>query len=183
MGDEFGILMQPDLIISEARKSDWRQLAGLYPAAFPDEDLLPLLKGLLNLPSGFFSVVAMNSDELVGHAGFTLCGVAEGDAVVGLVGPVAVSPHEQRQGVGSALMSVGMDALARYGAAKAFVFGDPAYYHRFGFTAEKDVTTPCPIPPEWREAWQSISLSNVETNLAGTLVVPRPWQVPTLWGA
>lgn len=61
-----------------------------------------------------------------------------GAAPLVMVGPVAVEPARQGQGVGGALM---VHALA---AAKAlrldgamFLIGDPEYYGRFGFTAER----------------------------------------------
>lgn len=174
--------MTLDVTIGETQEPDWRQLRDLYPAAFPGEDLLPLLAQLLKLPSGFLSVVATDAGELAGHAGFTLCGIAGTDRVAGLVGPVAVSPRYQRQGIGKALIAAGLDALARQGATKAFVLGDPAYYGKSGFTAEAKVAPPYPLPRAWKGAWQSIALDGgASSDIEGTLSVPAPWRDPALW--
>ncbi len=49
--------------------------------------------------------------------------------------PVAVTENCRRNGIASALINRGLD-LARQGGWQAvFVLGDPAYYSRFGFSA------------------------------------------------
>ena len=49
------------------------------------------------------------------------------------LGPVAVAPQDQGNGVGTALIRVGLAELAELGAAGCVVLGEPAYYARFGF--------------------------------------------------
>ncbi|MFZ1681403.1 MAG: N-acetyltransferase, partial [Rhizobiaceae bacterium] len=80
-----------------------------------------------------------------------------------------------------ALLRAGLEGMAGRGAAKALVLGDPAYYGRFGFTPERDIATPCPIPPEWRDAWQSLALGPGSETIRGTLAPPAPWMRPALW--
>jgi len=46
---------------------------------------------------------------------------------------LAVSPEFQRQGVGQALVRRGLEILRDSKASGCVVFGDPAYYRRFGF--------------------------------------------------
>ena len=92
-------------------------------------------------------------DELRSNAGVTLSLVAEEDGMIlGHVlfspvrvvtpdgsregqgmGPVAVEPTRQRQGIGSALIRDGLDRLRRAGHAVVVVEGSPHYYSRFGF--------------------------------------------------
>jgi predicted N-acetyltransferase YhbS len=52
-----------------------------------------------------------------------------------LVGPVAVLPERQGQGIGHDLMYATLDAAARLGEPAMVMIGDPEYYDRFGFTA------------------------------------------------
>lgn len=54
------------------------------------------------------------------------------DAPLTMVGPVAVEPGTQNDGVGAALMAA---LLAAAGDAPLMMIGDPDYYGRFGFSA------------------------------------------------
>jgi putative acetyltransferase len=47
--------------------------------------------------------------------------------------PVAVLPQYQRQGIGSLLISKGLDELKNMNVKAAFVLGDNRFYSRFGF--------------------------------------------------
>ena len=46
---------------------------------------------------------------------------------------MAVRPHLQRRGIGSALVNQGLAECDRIGAGAVFVLGHPEYYPRFGF--------------------------------------------------
>jgi putative acetyltransferase len=52
------------------------------------------------------------------------------------LGPVAILPGAQSQGVGSALIETALKQAAANGEELVFVLGDPAYYGRFGFSAK-----------------------------------------------
>jgi putative acetyltransferase len=58
-------------------------------------------------------------------------------------GPVSVLPEYQKQGAGSALIKHSLDMARSLGFSSVFIYGDPRYYHRFGFRcAEKyDIRT------------------------------------------
>ncbi|ROU07099.1 GNAT family N-acetyltransferase [Lysobacter enzymogenes] len=83
------------------------------------------------------SLVAVEDDEVVGHILFTGLPTRvdgrEVDAVA--LAPMAVHPHWQGAGVGSALVREGLARLAREGCEAAIVLGHPGYYPRFGFSA------------------------------------------------
>ena len=61
--------------------------------------------------------------------------VAVAGAPLILVGPVAVAPDRQGQGIGHRLMHAALGAL-QPGDAPMVMIGDPEYYGRFGFHAE-----------------------------------------------
>ncbi len=72
-------------------------------------------------------------------------------------------------------------ALKR-GIKQVFVLGDPAYYQRFGFSPERQVLTPYPLPEEYgNDAWQSMPLAACAPLAAGRLSLPEPWMEPALW--
>jgi len=165
--------------IRESAQEDVEQLRRLYSAAFPEEELFPLVEELLQDASAVLSLVATVGPAVVGHVIFTPCRLAGHTEKVALLGPLAVAPDRQRRGIGTALIRDGLDRLEHAGASRVFVLGDPAYYGRHGFARDTRVAPPYPLPEEWRGGWQSISLS--DTKLEGTLEVPAPWRRKALW--
>lgn len=173
--------MTDKIEIRESRPGDVAAIERLYPDAFPDEDLLPLVRELLREGPAVLSLVAMAGEVLAGHVIFTTCGLAGRPDKLALLGPLAVVPARQRQGIGSAILRAGLQRLVKAGTKRVYVLGDPAYYGRFGFEPEDDVTLPYPLPEEWQGAWQSLSLRGDQPPLQGALSVPQPWRRPALW--
>ena len=54
------------------------------------------------------------------------------------LGPIAVAPVFQKRGVGSALIRHTIPLVKAAGHPAVVLFGDPAYYGRFGFTPGRD---------------------------------------------
>jgi putative acetyltransferase len=98
--------------VRESVSADQAAIQTLYPAAFADEDLLPLVPDLLHEPETTISLVAAAGSGLVGQVFFTRCGIAGSHAGVALLGPLAVAPHWQRRGIGSAIVRAGLQRLA-----------------------------------------------------------------------
>ena len=161
---------------------DMASIERLYPAAFPEEDLLPLVRQLHAEAPGILSLVAEAGDAMAGHILFTLCAITGSDARAALLAPLAVAPEWQRKGIGSALIREGVERLKQAGVAQVYVLGDPAYYGRSGFRTETGVAPPYPLPEEYREAWQSLGLAPAPLPGHGTLVLPKVWMQPALWG-
>ena len=168
--------------IRESQPNDLALLETLYPAAFPEEDLLPLVRELHGKEPQAFALVAVADGVLLGHVVFTICGFAGSDEKLALLGPLAVAPARQRQGLGKALVQAGLKRLEESGTRRVYVLGDPGYYGRFGFAADHRVAPPYPLPKEWREAWQSLGLQGDASSLTGELQVPQSWRQPALWG-
>ncbi len=154
-------------------------LEALYPEAFPDEDLVPLVQDLLPDVDNVLSLVATVDSQLVGHVMFTRCGVS--DASAALLGPLAVSPAWQKQGIGSAIVRDGLRRMEEAGVDVVCVLGDPNYYQRFGFVPERSIAPPYPLPPEWNTAWQSLRTAASTMPLTGKLLLPQQWMNPSLW--
>jgi putative acetyltransferase len=94
------------------------------------------------------SLVADSDSEIVGQAAFSRVSVSDGSSGWYGLGPVAVAPHRQREGIGSALIEAGLAELRQLGAAGCVVLGEPSYYSRFGFAHDPALTYPGP-PPEY----------------------------------
>ena len=168
-----------------AESDDRADVLALTRAAFPDEDLRPLVTALFGRPETACLMAGPPADA-GGYAVLTVCSVA-GDAPaprapeqsVALLGPVAVRPDLQRRGIGQALIRAGIDRMRADGRAAIFVLGDPAYYGRFGFVPTA-VVPPYGLPDAWAEAWRALPLVPQAVE-AGTLIVPEPWRHRALW--
>lgn len=62
------------------------------------------------------------------------------------LGPVAVVPEVQQQGIGSALITKGLRRLKEDGAEGVVLLREPDYYSRFGFRYHTGLI--CPYVPE-----------------------------------
>jgi putative acetyltransferase len=81
------------------------------------------------------SLVAIEADQIMGHILFTpveLDPPHPGWKGLGL-GPVAVLPEFQRTGIGSRLITIGLEIFRQHGYDFIVLLGDPAYYCHFGF--------------------------------------------------
>lgn len=169
--------------IRDTRADDLSGIEALYPITFPDEDLLPLVRELMDGRSLVLSLAGLVGETVVAHGIFSPCGIAGTTRAVALLGPLAVTPDWQGRGIGGKIIRHGLQRLKGDGVDRVFVLGDPAYYGRFGFQPDYLVAPPYSLPEEWRVAWQSVSLIDDVPNSRGTLSVPRPWMQPALWEA
>lgn len=93
------------------------------------------------------SLVAEGDGGIVGHLAASPLRIGEAAGWSG-IGPVAVRPDRQSQGIGSALMKTALARLRAQGARGAVLVGDPGYYGRFGFAADPRIVLPG-IPAEY----------------------------------
>lgn len=176
--------MESEFEIREIVEQDRGETESLYSRAFPDEDLLPIVRDLLRDPASTLSLVAVVGSTVVGNVIFTKCSVENYALMSALLAPLAVEPEMQKRGLGSALVRAGLRQLEKQGTGKVFVLGDPGYYARFGFEHERSVEAPYPLPLEWADAWQSLCLGEeTAATVAGKLALPDYWLDPALWSA
>jgi putative acetyltransferase len=79
------------------------------------------------------SLVAVRDGQPVGHIAFSEAVVGEMTEGWYLVGPVAVLPEFQHQGIGCMLVAAGLAELQAREATGCVLVGDPGFYQRFGF--------------------------------------------------
>lgn len=121
--------------IRRERPDDIQAIFDLEAAAF-DTDAEARLVDLLRADDALLlSQVAGFHGEIVAHGAYSLVTITDGGCVrrFPALGPIAVSPPAQRQGIGSALIRAGMRALRDMGYELLFLVGSPRYYPRFGF--------------------------------------------------
>ena len=137
------------------RESDWDAIRDVTEQAFrgkpyagEDEHILidkMREEGVLAL-----SLVAVDTrEQVVGQVSFSLARLGDGGSGPWYaLGPVAVVPTRQGEGIGSQLIDVGLSSLCESGALGCILVGDPNYYERFGFQLYPEA---CPEaePPEY----------------------------------
>ena len=81
-----------------------------------------------------------------------------------LLGPVAVHPTRQGEGLGGSLIRDSLETARESGWARVILVGDLPYYQRFGFARLDQVEMPPPTNPERvlglslrADAWQGIA--------------------------
>ena len=94
-----------------------------------------------------FDLVAEQDGHLVGCLLATRAQLVHPDGTaspVCSVGPIAVATDHQHRGIGTLMITEALNQASAAGIPAAFLYGDPGYYSRFGFTdaATWQVTTP-----------------------------------------
>ena len=124
--------------------SDREAVGEIHRAAFGDQGewvarLVDGLRAGLTADNGL-SLVAIDSGTVVGHVMFTtsLLDAPSRLVDVQVLSPVGVLPARQRRGIGSLLISTGLQALAERSIPLVFLEGSPVYYPRFGFVPAKE---------------------------------------------
>jgi putative acetyltransferase len=123
------------IFIRQEEPGDAAGIRTVLERAFPrpaEADLVDLLR---QSGKATLSFVAFEHITIVGHILFSPVSLEpEIPRLPGLgLGPVAVLPEYQRQGIGSRLVRLGLAASKKFDYAYLVVLGHPAYYHRFGF--------------------------------------------------
>ena len=117
------------------RAADIPAVRAVNLAAFDTRMEADLVDALRLQADPIVSLVAEDEDgAIVGHILFSPVTLGEGSPlrIAGLA-PMAVIPARQRGGIGSRLVSSGLEHCRRQGFVAAVVLGHAAYYPRFGF--------------------------------------------------
>ncbi|WP_086999704.1 GNAT family N-acetyltransferase [Rhizobium sullae] len=103
--------------------------------------------------NGALSVTLVAEDEsgIIGHIAFSPVTIDGEDLGWYGLGPIAVAPERQREGIGSALVREGLAAIRKRDANGCLLLGDPNYYGRFGFRADARLRL-AGAPPEYFQA-------------------------------
>ena len=91
-------------------------------------------------------IVAVVENEIIGHIISTKAKIVDSkntEHEVLCLGPVSVLPGYQKQGIGSKLINESFKVAKKSGYRAMILFGNPDYYHRFGFrnAQEYGITT------------------------------------------
>ena len=118
--------------IREERPGDAAAIRDLNQRAFGQDQEANIVDALRSNGAATLSLVATLNGRVVGHVMYSPLSV--GDKATGAaLGPMAVCPEHQRQGIGSKLVEAGNRKLKDAGCPCIIVLGHANYYPRFGF--------------------------------------------------
>lgn len=121
------------MIVRPEVPAQYAQVRALLVAAFPTAAEADLVERLRDEGDAAIVLVALDGDEVIGHV--VLSRMTAPMRALGL-GPVAVRPDRQRQGIGRRLIDTVLEQARRDHWEAVFVVGEPLYYGRVGFSAE-----------------------------------------------
>ena len=128
---------------------DWWEVEALLDLCFaPGREALSsyrLREGVDPVPG--LSLVARDEQEILAGA-IRFWPVLVGGAEALLLGPVAVHPTHQGEGLGAFLIQEGIEAGRDRGWTRVMLVGDAPYYARYGFARLDGVEMPPPTNPE-----------------------------------
>jgi putative acetyltransferase len=118
--------------IREERPGDASAIRDLNQRAFGQSQEGNIVDALRSNGAALLSLVATLNGRVVGHILYSPASVG-GEIMGAALGPMAVLPEQQRQGIGSKLVEAGNRKLQETGCPYIIVVGHPSYYPRFGF--------------------------------------------------
>ena len=174
--------------IRTATSLDQDNIHHVHWSAFPEGEREIVAKLAVNLLSEkttpqTISLVTESEGAVVGHVVFSPVTIGNNKNFQGyILAPLGVKPDYQTRRIGSKLIKSGMQQLSKMGVDIIFVYGDPKYYGRFGFSVN---AAECYIPPyklEYPFGWQGIALSECGIRKSPTKIAcVTSLCDPTLW--
>jgi putative acetyltransferase len=134
------------MMIRPEKPADAEAISAVTEAAFRDAEHSDqtehlIIERLRAADALSISLVAEDSEGIVGHIAFSHVRVEQGEGSWYGLGPLSVAPDRQGHGIGSRLVKAGLDMLERMQAAGCVVAGDPEFYGRFGFVNSETLNT------------------------------------------
>ena len=171
-----------------ATSLDRNDILNTYLCTFPENEKDIVSKLAIDLlvestTPQIISLVAETDDTVVGHAAFSPVKIDNNDSLQGyILAPLAVMPDYQKQRVGSKLIESGIEILLKKGVNLLFVYGDPEYYGRFGFSTENAEEFIPQHKLKYPFGWQANILNQFSIeNLPGNIVCVASLDDPELW--
>lgn len=135
--------------ISQETEADWWEVEALFDLCFgPGRTALSsyrLRDGVA--PIATLCLVARDESGILGGA-VRCWPVCVGDLGAVLLGPIAVHPTRQGEGLGALLLLQTLELARAIGKDRVMLVGDAPYYGRFGFVRLDHVTMPPPTNPD-----------------------------------
>ena len=135
------------LLVEQAE--DWWEVEALFDLCFaPGREALSSYRLREEVdPIAELCLVARDNDGILGGA-VRFWPVRVGAQHALLLGPIAVHPTRQGEGLGRLLMDESLEKARSLAWSRVLLVGDAPYYQKFGFSQLEGVTMPPPTNPD-----------------------------------
>ncbi|MER5171727.1 N-acetyltransferase [Thioclava sp. GXIMD2076] len=134
--------------LDEENEADWWEVEALYDLCFaPGRTALSSYRLRDNVPKVSQLCLTLRQDGILAAVIRYWPILVSGHRCL-LLGPVAVHPTRQGEGLGGMLMHESLNEARRIGWERVLLVGDEPYYRRFGFWKIDDVIMPPPTNPD-----------------------------------
>jgi predicted N-acetyltransferase YhbS len=135
--------------ITQEKSADWWEVEALYDLCFaPGRTALSSYRLRESIdPVPELSLIARDSEHILAGA-IRHWPVRIGNDYALLLGPIAVHPTRQGEGLGGLLIRESIQLASAIGWERILLVGDAPYYSRFGFKKLSDVIMPHPTNPD-----------------------------------
>ncbi|WP_424964563.1 GNAT family N-acetyltransferase [Dinoroseobacter sp. S375] len=138
--------------LRQEQTGDWWEVEALFDLCFaPGREALSSYRLRDGVPPvAELCLVAPSIDNVLGGIGGAIrfWPIRVGGQEALLLGPVAVHPTRQGEGLGALLIQAGLEKAASLGWTRVLLVGDAPYYSRFGFARAEGVEMPPPTNPD-----------------------------------
>jgi len=146
-------------LIRDERPEDAEAVRAILVAAFGRGAEGRLVERLRASGKIVCALVADEKGRVLGHMVLSRIAIESGGSEIPVLAlaPLAVMPAFQRLGIGSALVSAGLERCRTKRHTRVLVVGDPVYYSRFGFVPASRFGLKCSFPAA-EEGFMAIEL-------------------------
>jgi putative acetyltransferase len=160
--------------VRRADAADLEAALAVHRAAFGRDEEAGMAAAIVE--SGQFppelSLAAVVDGRIAGHVISSWVGLEGSGRGLLQLGPIAVLPELQGQGIGSALVRASLDATRALGEPLLLLEGNPAYYGRFGFVRADELGLLPPPEALYDWAFQVAVLDEAAELPRGRVVYP-----------
>jgi len=148
-----------------ASRQDLEAIRNVHLLAFPEGEgqvVAELAVSLLaeKATPETIALVAQDGSGIVGHIAFSpVTAKAEKNWLGYILAPLGVKPLHQKGGIGKNLVESGIVRLTEKPVNAIFVYGDPSYYGRYGFSTDAATKYLPPYRLQYPSGWQAIVLN------------------------
>lgn len=146
------------ITLSQETKDDEWEVENLFDLSFaPGREALSSyrLRGASDPVAALCTVARNELDIIVGAIRYWPIAIGDARVPCLLLGPIAVHPTTQGEGLGGTLIRETLAVARDLGWQRVMLIGDAPYYKRFGFTRADSVAFPPPTNPD-RLLWRGL---------------------------